>query len=62
MNGLVVGQGRQHIDNHTQVNHVVPNCTSDEYYKTVLDDYSRSVFRGRIIVAQDAQLNQLMHF
>jgi len=56
MNGLVVGQGRQHIDNHTQVNHVVPNCTSDEYYKTVLDDYSRSVFRGRIIVAQDAQL------
>lgn len=56
MNGLVLGQGRQHIDNQTQVNHAVPNCTSDEYYKTVLDDNSRSVFRGRIIVAQDAQL------
>ena len=56
MNGLVVGQGRQHIDNHTEVNHAVPNCTSDEYYKTVLDDQSRSVFRGRIIVAEDAQL------
>ncbi|MFT4630647.1 MAG: Fe-S cluster assembly protein SufD, partial [Dinoroseobacter sp.] len=28
----------------------------DEYYKTILDDSSRSVFRGRIIVAQDAQL------
>jgi Fe-S cluster assembly protein SufD len=56
MNGLVVGQGRQHIDNHTEVNHAVPNCTSDEYYKTVLDDHSRSVFRGRIIVAKDAQL------
>ena len=55
MNGLVLGTGRQHIDNHTQVNHVVPNCTSDEYYKTVLDDKSRSVFRGRIIVAEDAQ-------
>ena len=55
MNGLVLGKGRQHIDNHTQVNHVVPNCTSDEYYKTVLDDQSRSVFRGRIIVAEDAQ-------
>lgn len=55
MNGLVLGKGRQHIDNHTQVNHVVPNCTSDEYYKTVLDDQSRSVFRGRIIVAVDAQ-------
>jgi len=56
MNGLVLGKGRQHIDNHTEINHAVPNCTSDEYYKTVLDDHSRSVFRGRIIVAQDAQL------
>jgi len=55
MNGLVLGIGRQHIDNHTQVNHAVPNCTSDEYYKSVLDDQSRSVFRGRIIVAEDAQ-------
>lgn len=55
MNGLVLGKGRQHIDNHTEVNHTVPNCTSDEYYKTVLDDHSRSVFRGRIIVAVDAQ-------
>ena len=56
MNGLVLGQGRQHIDNHTQVNHSVANCTSDEYYKTILDHHSRSVFRGRIVVAQDAQL------
>lgn len=56
MNGLVLGKGRQHVDNHTQVNHAVPNCTSDEYYKTIMDDNSRSVFRGRIIVAQDAQL------
>lgn len=56
MNGLVLGTGRQHIDNHTTVNHAVAHCTSDEYYKTVLDDKARSVFKGRIIVAQDAQL------
>lgn len=55
MNGLILGKGRQHVDNHTEVNHAVANCTSDEYYKTILDDKSRSVFRGRIIVAQDAQ-------
>ena len=55
MNGLVLGKGRQHVDNHTEVNHAVAHCTSDEYYKTILDDNSRSVFRGRIIVAQDAQ-------
>ena len=56
MNGLVLGNDRQHVDNHTQVNHLVPHCTSDEYYKTILDDKSRSVFRGRIVVAEDAQL------
>lgn len=55
MNGLVVGHGSQHVHNHTEVDHRVPHCTSDEYYKTVLDDKSRAIFRGRIIVAQDAQ-------
>ena len=55
MNGLVLGADKMHVDNHTEVNHAVPHCTSDEYYKTILDDESRSVFRGRIIVAQDAQ-------
>lgn len=55
MNGLVMGAGRQHCDNHTQVNHFVPHCNSDEYYKTILNDKARSVFRGRIVVAQDAQ-------
>jgi len=55
MNGLVVSHGTQHVHNHTEVAHRVPHCTSDEYYKTVLDDKSRCVFRGRIIVAQDAQ-------
>jgi len=55
MNGLVIGNGRRHIDNHTEVNHAVPNCTSDEYYRTIMDEQSRSIFRGRIIVAKDAQ-------
>ena len=58
MNGLVLGQGRQHIDNHTEVVHAVPNCSSDEFYKSLLDDHSRSIFRGRIVVAEDAQLTK----
>lgn len=56
MNGLVAGKGRQHTDNHTEVIHAKPNCTSDEFYKSILDDNSRTVFRGRIVVAEDAQL------
>ncbi|MGH1428536.1 MAG: Fe-S cluster assembly protein SufD [Arenicella sp.] len=55
MNGLVLGHDSQHVHNHTEVAHRLPHCTSDEFYKTVLDDKSRAVFRGRIIVAQDAQ-------
>ena len=55
MNGLVLGKNAQHVHNHTEVAHRVPHCTSDEFYKTVLDDKSRAIFRGRIIVAQDAQ-------
>lgn len=55
MNGLVFGQGRQHTDNFTEVVHAKPRCTSDEFYKSILDDNSRSVFRGRIVVAEDAQ-------
>jgi len=51
----VIGKQSQHIHNHTEVDHRVPHCTSDEFYKNVLDDKSRAIFRGRIIVAQDAQ-------
>ncbi len=55
MNGLYIGAGRQHIDNHTQVDHRVAHCTSDEFYKGVLTGRSRAVFHGRIVVHQDAQ-------
>jgi Fe-S cluster assembly protein SufD len=55
LNGLYIGMGRQHIDNHTQVDHRVAHCTSDEFYKGVLAGRSRAVFHGRIVVHQDAQ-------
>ncbi len=55
MYGLYATNQRQHVDNYTQVEHQVANCTSDELYKGVLDDRSRAVFHGRIYVAQDAQ-------
>ncbi len=45
----------QHMDHFTIIDHAVPNCTSHELYKGVLDDESRGVFTGKIIVRQDAQ-------
>ncbi len=55
LNGLYVVAGRQHVDNHTVIDHASPRCTSRELYKGVLDGKSRGVFDGTIIVRQDAQ-------
>ena len=55
LNGLFVGRGEQHLDNHTSVDHAKPRCVSRELYKGVLDDAARGVFHGKVIVRQDAQ-------
>jgi Fe-S cluster assembly protein SufD len=53
--GLYLGRGTQHVDHHTTIDHAVPRCTSRELYKGVLDERSRGVFFGTIIVRKDAQ-------
>ena len=55
LNGLSLLRGRQHVDNHTRIDHWKPHCTSREWYKGVLDDHSRSVFTGRVVVHPNAQ-------
>lgn len=55
MGGLYVTCDRQHVDNHTVIDHAQPNCGSRELFKGILDDHSRTVFNGRIIVRKDAQ-------
>jgi Fe-S cluster assembly protein SufD len=55
LNGLYVVGGNQHVDHHTVIDHRVPQCTSRELYKGVLDDASSGVFNGRVIVRADAQ-------
>ena len=54
MYGLYVPTGKQHIDNHTLVDHRKPNCQSNELYKGILMDKSTGVFNGKIYVQQDA--------
>jgi Fe-S cluster assembly protein SufD len=55
LNGLYLGTGRQHVDNHTEIDHAFPNCQSHELYKGILDDQAHGVFNGKIFVRQDAQ-------
>jgi Fe-S cluster assembly protein SufD len=55
LDGLYIGRGRRHIDNHLRVEHAQPHCNSREFYKGILEDESHGVFTGRIIVHKDAQ-------
>ena len=53
--GLFIGDGTQHHDTHSLVDHAVPHCTSRQLYKGVLGGRSRGVFHGKIVVREDAQ-------
>jgi len=55
LNGLYIGNGRQHVDFHTRVDHAMPHGTSREDYKGILSDHSRGVFNGQVHVHPDAQ-------
>lgn len=55
LNGLYLGQDKRHVDNHTSIDHAVPDTSSNEVYKGVLAGESRAVFAGHVIVRPDAQ-------
>jgi Fe-S cluster assembly protein SufD len=53
--GLYFARGDQLVDNHTIIYHDQPNCRSWEVYKGVLEDRSRAVFNGKVLVKPEAQ-------
>ena len=53
--GLCIGKGEMHVDNHTRMDHVQPDCTSNELYKHVLNDDSTAVFNGKVFVSRGSQ-------
>lgn len=55
MNGCVIADKRQHVDNNTLIDHRVPHCTSSELYKYVLDGGATGAFAGRVLVRHGAQ-------
>ncbi len=54
-NGVNLLNGRQHADTTLFLDHAVPNCSSREIFRAVVDDRAHSVFQGRIIVQPKAQ-------
>jgi Fe-S cluster assembly protein SufD len=55
LNGLYLTGGEQLYDTHTMIDHAKPHCTSHEHYKGILDNKSRGVFNGKVMVRKDAQ-------
>jgi Fe-S cluster assembly protein SufD len=54
VDGLYMLNGSQHADTHSVIDHLVPNCTSHQTYKGVLNDKSRAVFNGKVFVRENA--------
>lgn len=55
LNGLYLGDKKQHIDNFTEIEHVKPRASSLELYKGILAGSAHAVFNGKIVVHKDAQ-------
>jgi len=55
ISGAYLLAGKQHADSALVVDHEVPNCTSRELFKCVMDDHARGIFQGKVIVRPGAQ-------
>ena len=55
LNGFYMTAGRDHVDNHTVIDHAAPHTRSRELYAGVLAGRSTAAFNGAIIVRPHAQ-------
>ena len=55
LRGASLLKGKQHVDSTLVVDHKAGGCQSREVFASVLDDESRGVFQGKIIVRPHAQ-------
>ncbi|MBX2797083.1 MAG: Fe-S cluster assembly protein SufD [Myxococcales bacterium] len=64
LTGLTLARDAQHVDHHVLVDHIAPQGTSDQTFRSVLDDQSHSVYTGAVAVRSGAvgtDSNQLHH-
>ncbi len=54
LDGLYLGGGSRHLDNHLEVHHEAGHTDSSMLYKGVLDDRSTGVFRGNVLIREGA--------
>lgn len=55
LQGVYLPRGRQVVDYHTNIQHRVPHCTSNEVFRGIVGDRAKAVFNGRIHIFEQAQ-------
>ena len=55
LKGVTIIGNKQHVDHHTLVHHIEPNCESHQDYKGIYGDAATGVFNGKVIVEKEAQ-------
>lgn len=55
LQGIYLPRGQQMVDYHTNVQHWVPHCTSNEVFRGIVSDSAQAIFNGRIYIHPDAQ-------
>ncbi|MCQ2376115.1 MAG: Fe-S cluster assembly protein SufD [Salinivirgaceae bacterium] len=58
INALGLADGTQSLATSSFVNHTVPNCTSNELVKNIVEGSATCVFNGHVLVQPDAQKTQ----
>lgn len=53
--GMAIADKNEQVDNNTFIDHQVPDCTSNELFKYVLDDQAVGAFAGKVLVREGAQ-------
>ena len=54
LKGLYCASNQQQVDQYTQIDHVSPQTSSEEFYKGIIDDRARATFNGKVIVREQA--------
>lgn len=55
LDGVYIPRGQEHVDNQTVVDHASPHTSSSQLYKGALQDGSRGVFNGKVLIRKDSQ-------
>lgn len=55
LQGIYLPRNQQLVDYHTNIQHWVPHCTSNEVFRGIISDEANAVFNGRIHIHPKAQ-------